>query len=236
MAEDANLHNTSNSYWYDLFSWAYAGVDFTLPGNGGSECVNFLSPQQRLVESGLASLLAFFICYKAYPRLTLPATKLKSLTEGEAAGKRLLLVLMCLTWGCELGFKLATRQMIWIFNPCHVATAVQIYLLAAAPSKAVTAAFRLHMHMLTGAPIAILFPVINTRLLPFETEVYYVQHILMLVIPFYLMSLGDPYIPERLGDFSWAAMTFGVAFLYHFIPLQILAMRISSHSKLWPQE
>jgi hypothetical protein len=40
----------------------------------------------------------------------------------------------------------------------------QIYLLAAAPSKAVTAAFRLHMHMLTGAPIAILFPVINTRL------------------------------------------------------------------------
>ncbi|KAL8600009.1 hypothetical protein ACOMHN_057778 [Nucella lapillus] len=207
-----------------MFDWAYVGVDFDLPGNGGAECVSFLSPTQRLVESGISSLLALFIICKVYPHLTLPSSQRRALTEGESSGKRLLLVLMCLTWGCELGFKFATRQMIWIFNPCHIATAVQIYLLASPPSKAVTAAFRLHMHMLTGAPIAILFPVINTRMLPFETEVYYIQHILMLVIPFYLMHLGDPYIPERLSDFSWASMTFGLLFLYHFIPLQLLAI------------
>ena len=40
----------------------------------------------------------------------------------------------------------------------------QIYILAAPPGKLVTAMFRIHLHMLTGAPIAILFPVINTRL------------------------------------------------------------------------
>ncbi|KAK7489316.1 hypothetical protein BaRGS_00019424 [Batillaria attramentaria] len=213
-----------NSTWIDMFGWTYLGVDFTLPGNGGRECVDFLSPRQRLLESLVASLFAAFIVWLAYPRLTLPATEPKVLTEKETSGKRLLLVLMCLTWGCELGFKFATRQMIWIFNPCHIATAVQIYLLAAPPSKAVAAAFRLHMHMLTGAPIAILFPVVNTRLLPFETEVYYIQHMLMLVIPFYLMHLGDPYIPERLSDFSWAATTFGLLFIYHFFPLQLLAM------------
>ena len=45
---------------------------------------------------------------------------------------------------------------------------LQIYLLAAPPSKLVTAIFRLQLHMLTGAPIAILFPVINTRLVSFS--------------------------------------------------------------------
>ena len=123
MAEDADLHNST---LYRLFSWAYVGVDFTLPGNGGKECVNFLSPLQRLVESAFASFLALFIIYKAYPKLTLPATQRGPMTEAEASGKRMLLVVMCLTWGCELGFKFATRQMIWIFNPCHIATAVQV--------------------------------------------------------------------------------------------------------------
>ncbi|XP_076453972.1 transmembrane protein 164-like isoform X2 [Babylonia areolata] len=156
--------SSPNTTLLKMFDWAYIGVDFDLPGNGGADCVNFISPTQRLAESVLASLLALFIIYKAYPCLTLPASQRRKLTEGEASGKRFLLVLMCLTWGCELGFKFATRQMIWIFNPCHIATAVQIYLLASPPSKAVTAAFRLHMHMLTGAPIAILFPVINTRM------------------------------------------------------------------------
>ncbi|KAH9487905.1 hypothetical protein Btru_067429 [Bulinus truncatus] len=45
----------------------------------------------------------------------------------------------------------------------------------------------------------------------------------MLVIPFYLMNIGDPYIPERIGDFSWAMVACGILFLYHFIPLQLLA-------------
>lgn len=220
----AAMEGGGNSTWTEMFGWTYLGVDFTLPGNGGKECLDFLSRRQRLLESVAACLFALFIMSVAYPRLTLPASAPKSLTERESSGKRLLLVLMCLTWGCELGFKFATRQMIWIFNPCHIATAVQIYLLAAPPSKAVTAAFRLHMHMLTGAPIAILFPVVNTRLLPFETEVYYIQHVLMLVIPFYLMHLGDPYIPERLADFTWVATTFGFLFIYHFFPLQLLAM------------
>nr|KAG5701425.1 hypothetical protein BaRGS_032757 [Batillaria attramentaria] len=140
-----------NSTWIDMFGWTYLGVDFTLPGNGGRECVDFLSPRQRLLESLVASLFAAFIVWLAYPRLTLPATEPKVLTEKETSGKRLLL-------------------------------------------------------------------------LPFETEVYYIQHMLMLVIPFYLMHLGDPYIPERLSDFSWAATTFGLLFIYHFFPLQLLAM------------
>lgn len=220
--------------WFD---WTYKGVDHSFPGNGGLECRDFLGLPQRYWESGAASVVALLALILSYPRLRLPpksrhcdpaclrqsASVAQAATVYEPVGKRILLLLMCLTFGIELGFKFATRRMIWIGNPCHLATMMQIFILSAPPSRIVTAAFRLHMHMLTGAPIAILFPVINTRLLPFETGVYFLQHVLMLVIPFYCLWLGDPFIPEKLGDFSWAMTSFGLLFLYHFIPLQFLA-------------
>ncbi|XP_052214999.1 transmembrane protein 164-like isoform X1 [Dreissena polymorpha] len=206
-----------------MFEWAYAGVDHTLPGNGGQECVDFIPLWQRVAESGLACVFAA-ICIKfAYKRVTLPETTAVTDKRGDC-GKRVLLVAMCLTFGIELGFKLATRQFIWIFNPCHVTSMIQIYILAAPPGKLVTAMFRLHLHMLTGAPIAILFPVINTRLLPFETEVYFIQHILMMIIPYYLMSVGGVYTPEKLRDMSWGILSLGWLYFFHFVPLNYLAV------------
>ncbi|XP_045200551.2 transmembrane protein 164-like [Mercenaria mercenaria] len=206
-----------------MFEWAYAGVDHTLPGNGGQECVDFIPLWQRVAESGLACLFAACCIKYAYKHITLP-DKIPPLENKDLCGKRILLVSMCLTFGIELGFKLATRQFIWIFNPCHVTSMIQIYILAAPPGKMVTAMFRLHLHMLTGAPIAILFPVINTRLLPFETEVYFVQHILMMIIPYYLMKIGGVYTPEKLSDMSWTLLSLGWLYFFHFVPLNYLAV------------
>jgi len=33
------------------FHWLYAGIDFSLPGNGGPVCANYLSPMHRVVET-----------------------------------------------------------------------------------------------------------------------------------------------------------------------------------------
>lgn len=212
-----------------MFDWAYVGVDHSLPGNGGQECADFIPFWQRVLESGLACTFSAFVIWYGYKRVRLPE-KIPPIERSDRCGKRVLLVVMCMTFGIELGFKFATRQFIWICNPCHITSMIQIYLLAAPPSKTVTAMFRMHLHMLTGAPIAILFPVINTRLLPFETEVYFIQHALMMIIPYYLLRIGGVYTAEKISDMSWAFLSLGWLYFFHFVPLNYLA--VLSHVNL----
>ncbi|XP_013393802.1 transmembrane protein 164 [Lingula anatina] len=209
-----------NTYAKTLLYWTYEGVDYSIDGTGGEDCVNFLGLGQRLIETFFACGLACLAMYVAYPRLKLP----QALAEDRNSKmKRFLSVLLTLTFGVELGYKLATKQFIWIFNPCHLETIAQIFLLAAPSNKYVTTVFRLHMYAFHGATLAMLLPVTNTRLLPFETEVYYVQHILMLLVPYFLMRERGPYLTEPISDIWWPLMALGILYFWHFGPLHYIA-------------
>ncbi|XP_063236378.1 transmembrane protein 164 isoform X3 [Bacillus rossius redtenbacheri] len=100
----------------------------------------------------------------------------------------------------------------------------RIYLLAAAPSRAVTVLFRLHMNFLNGAVLACVFPVTESRLLPCETSIYWIQHGMMMVVPYYLIRLGGPYNVESILDMSWCSLAYGINLLYHFVILQAVAI------------
>lgn len=90
----------------------------------------------------------------------------------------------------------------------------QIYLLTAKPSKAVTIVFRVHLNYLNGPLLALIFSETETRMvsankivftqltfigtctffkLPLEATVYWVQHGMMFVVPYYLLRLGGTY-------------------------------------------
>ncbi|KAK8770293.1 hypothetical protein V5799_013244 [Amblyomma americanum] len=235
--------------------WAYAGVNHSLAGNGGPECAQFLSGRRRLWETALAVLWTLVLAIASCRRLQKSrgvqhgcsnAAQLKDsilrchnkhttsketvppapkVVREDRGGKRCLLVLLCLVFGMELGFKFSSRTVIYILNPCHVITMLQIIMLAAPPtSRVMTVLFRVHVHWINGPLLALLFPVLNTRLLPLEQEVYWVQHGLMLAVPCYLMRLGGVFSTEPLGDLSWALLSIALQYLYHFLILQALAL------------
>ncbi|CAF0881584.1 unnamed protein product [Brachionus calyciflorus] len=202
-----------------MFEWSYSGVNFSLKGNGGPDCVNYLTPKSIMLES-LFIITYAFIVEIYYPWMRSVSNYKPNLELRERFGRKLLLAGLCLIWGIEIGYKLSTRQLIFILNPCHVVTFLQLILLISPPRNWMHILFRIQTYVVSGATIAIIFPVLNTRLLPFEKVSYYIHHGLMLITPLYLMRLGGIYNMEPLINLHWGFMSIGFMRLYHYLVLQ----------------
>ncbi|XP_050070104.1 uncharacterized protein LOC126558181 [Anopheles maculipalpis] len=285
-------------------SWAYDGVNGSVPRNTGPECAEYLSPSRKLMETIVIIPLCLIaikcsvsrlkpITYRQLDRVTgcalgvnrslsssnhnlhhlhyqrnlidseprdllMPHHRERSFSSASIAsglveefhcqrcvqagvvsgrgtatpgeilvpswGKQFLLVTMTLTLGVELGFKFATRTVIYILNPCHITTIMQIYLLACnKPTKSSTVLFRLQMNFLNGPLLAFMFPETDSRQLPLESSIYWIQHALMCIIPVFLLRNGGVYSMEALNDFTWNVIGYATLIIYHFGVLQVVA-------------
>ena len=116
---------------YSLLDWVYGGVDPKFEGNGGPECAAFLAPQQRMSESLVIVLISIVEILLALRKINFSkdhkyVAKDRTKTRQDSLGKNLLLVALCMTFGVEVGFKFATKTVIYLLNPCHVMTMVQV--------------------------------------------------------------------------------------------------------------
>lgn len=216
--------------------WATAvwseGIDFDLPGNGGPACLATSSLDHRVYET-LITFVPFAIALWA-GRTGKPQNRYNEQSQWPAASASVrlpLLYSMLVTWAAEVGYKLVTRQLIFVVNPCHLLCLVQAYLLSdcqllsGVVSK--NTVFRLHLFFLHGPLMACIFPVTNTLFLPGEVLTYWVEHALLLIIPFYLLASQHTLytVPATLREvFSWTALSYGVWGIYHYFILQPLAL------------
>ncbi|XP_034230561.1 transmembrane protein 164 isoform X2 [Thrips palmi] len=206
-----------------MLEFTYKGVNLSVPSTGGPECANYLPVQRRIWETIFGVAFAGLLIWIGWKNLS-PVVKPSPLQWRDRWGRNILLMSMCLVIGCEVGFKLQAQSTIFLLNPCHVTTAIQIYLLVGQPSKLLTSAFRIHLNFLNGPILATVFPETLSRQLPCELFVYWAQHGLMVIAPFYMLRLGGVYNMEPLSDLSWCIFSYGLLIMYHFVILQGLGL------------
>ena len=118
--------------------WLCKGVNPQFPGNGGPECASYLGFTQRILETILVLSVCAFEMWITWPYLKIPTSTLQAVERHRQSGrgetgKRVLLIALCIVLGVELGLKFATKTVIYMMNPCHVITIVEVCKLNGCP-------------------------------------------------------------------------------------------------------
>ena len=80
--------------------------------------------KQRIIETLFISIFIISFLVWGYRRIKLPSKV--SYVNQDCVGRRILLIIMSLVLGMEIGFKFTSRTVIYILNPCHITSAAQV--------------------------------------------------------------------------------------------------------------
>ena len=210
----------ATTIWWKFRDWAIGGIDFEVEGNGGLSCRDHVGFNRRVCETllGIGLPLCLFLWNRT--QNTEQERQKKSHSRNYYSPLRIaLLVSMTFVFGIEVGFKFASKQLIWLFNPCHVTSLIDIYCLAMPVD-----AFRLNnslfvmtLFTLHGPLAAMLFPTDGGLVLPFESEIYWIQHILLVLVPLYFLLVkdGHGYTAHKM-EMRWFSTAFLMWSIWHW--------------------
>lgn len=107
----------------ELADILYGGIRPEIPGHGGKECAGFLSPSWMVLETLLSTAMMVTVGVIGWYTCTMPKTFPK---DRQTPTKQFILVLLCLVFGIEVGYKICSKQVLYLLNPCHIITGVEV--------------------------------------------------------------------------------------------------------------
>ena len=112
-----------SSLWRELADVLYGGINPDIPGHGGEECANYLPRRTMIFETLLSTSMMIVVGIFGWKTFTMPKAFPRT---DDFAGKRFLLTMLCLVFGVEVGYKICSRQVLYLLNPCHIITVIEV--------------------------------------------------------------------------------------------------------------
>jgi len=223
-------HNSSvaTAGFFEVF---YGGVDMSYENReGGAECASESSLRTRAWEALLVtcfSYIQFKLAEERCRKYYLDESQLNCKKIESSSRRQIMLLILAMTWGMEIALKLVEGKLIFLLNPCHLFTALQLYFLCGKPSKTMHILFQAHVPLIFGAFLAMILPDTDSRVLPLQREIYWIQHMLIWIIPAYLAPLGGVYKIEKA--WSWSFLGLSLMQVYHAVVLQGFSVAFSTN-------
>ncbi len=96
-------------------AWLNSGIDFSLPGNGGPDCVDFHTTPRRVFETSVGAGLCLMSFYFGYIGHTVPSSTSKATVTLSSSSLNRLIGILCaamtIVYVLEVGFKFITLQV-----------------------------------------------------------------------------------------------------------------------------
>ena len=106
-----------------FFKALYGGIRLDIPGHGGAECAAYISTGTKIAETCLSTVLMLVCLVYSLKHISLPS---KPPPQSEHVWAKPLLALLSIIIGLEISYKITSRELLYILNPCHVLTVVEV--------------------------------------------------------------------------------------------------------------
>ncbi|KAI9031036.1 transmembrane protein [Phycomyces nitens] len=174
-----------------------------------------------LLLTGILGMRAFGKGTNGYRLLTTPQpTDTKSSWLDQA-----LLIMTIGSLGLTVIHKYYTHTLLFLLQPCHASAAILIIIMGwPLPNRPFIPRllFNIYLHTMWGAILALVFPDLRDHDMFGEVFNFFLEHILILIVPFYLLSAGRCVLLPASADM--ALFSFFLYAAYHSPLLHILSL------------